>query len=176
MRRDWTVGIDFGGTNIKAGLVDPSGRVVATELFSSGQATRPAVFVEQAARAVDALARTVGIRPAQLRGVGIGAPGPVDVERGLVYVLVNVPGWRNVPLARTLERRLACRCFVDNDVNVMALGEWRFGAGRGSRHLVCLTLGTGVGGGLILNGQLFRGARGAAGELGHMVIDPRGSC
>ena len=88
--------------------------------------------------------------------------------------MVNVPGWREVPLARLLARRLRCRCVVDNDANLVALGEWRFGAGRGARQLVCLTLGTGVGGGLILNGRLYRGASGAAGELGHMVIDPDG--
>lgn len=175
MSARWTVGVDFGGTSVKAGLVDASGRVVATASFSTDEAARPAAFVERTSRAVESLARQAGVRPGQLRGVGIGAPGPVDVERGLVYSLMNVPGWRNVALARACERCLACRCFVDNDVNLMALGEWRFGAGRGAEQLVCLTLGTGVGGGLILNGALCRGASGAGGELGHMVIDPRGS-
>jgi glucokinase len=88
---------------------------------------------------------------------------------------VNVPGWHEVPLRRQLERRLSCRCLVDNDVNLFTLGEFAFGAGRGARQLVGLTLGTGLGGGLIFNGALYRGSRGAAGEVGHMVIDPRGN-
>jgi glucokinase len=124
---------------------------------------------------VERLTQSGGINPSQLRGVGVGAPGPVDVERGTVHSLVNVPGWHEVPLGRQLGRRLRCCCIVDNDVNLFALGEWRFGAGRGARQLVCVTLGTGVGGGLIFNGALHRGARGAAGEVGHMVIDPRGN-
>ena len=88
--------------------------------------------------------------------------------------MVHMPGWHEVPLRRLLMRRLPYRCEVDNDVNLMTLGEWRLGAGRGARNLICLTLGTGVGGGCIINGALYRGVAGAAGELGHMVIDPRG--
>ena len=172
--RRWTVGVDFGGTNIKVGLVNAAGRVVRTQRLASQAVSRPSPFVDAVSRTVDSLAQSVGVRTSQLRGVGVGAPGPVDASCGVVHSLVNVPGWRDVPLARQLERRLRCRCAVDNDVNLFALGEWRFGAGRGSNHLVCLTLGTGVGGGLVLNGALYRGAAGAAGELGHMVIDPRG--
>ena len=173
--RRWTVGVDFGGTNIKVGLVSPAGRVAQTRLLPSKTFRRPASFVEGIGCAVTSLAKAVGLRPAQLRGVGVGAPGPVDARRGIVHLLVNVPGWREVPLRRQLEARLGCRCAVDNDVNLVALGEWRFGAGHGARHLVCLTLGTGVGGGLIVDGALYRGASGAAGEIGHMVINPRGA-
>jgi len=170
----WTVGVDFGGTNVKAGLVSPAGRVVATRLLSSKAVGRPARFVEGLGEAVEDLARSVGSRPDKLRGVGVGAPGQVDAERGVVLSLVNVPGWRRVPLRRLLERRLGCRCAVDNDANLFALGEFTFGAGRGAQCLVCLTLGTGLGGGIIVNGALYRGASGAAGEPGHMVIDPDG--
>lgn len=173
MRR-WTVGVDFGGTNIKIGLVSGTGCVIRSQVLPSRDFGSPAAFVEGVGGAVESLARAVGIRPAQLRGVGVGAPGPVDTARGVVSGLVNVAGWRHVPLRRLLERRVGCRCEVDNDVNLAALGEWRFGAGARARHLVCLTLGTGVGGGLIIGGRLYRGARGAAGEIGHMVINPGG--
>lgn len=169
----WTVGVDFGGTTIKAGLVGASGRVTRLCALSSGGIGRPGPFVETLGKAIEALAQSVGVRPAQLRGVGVGAPGPVDVARGVVHLLVNVPGWHNVPLGARLERRLGCPCAVDNDVNLFTLGEWRFGAGHGARSLVGLTLGTGVGGGLMCDGALYRGASGAAGEVGHMVIDPR---
>ena len=174
MRRGWAIGVDFGGTNIKTGLVHPSGRVVAAEVLPAEAFGRPARFVEGVGAAAERLLQAAGLTRAQLRGIGIGAPGPVDAKRGIVHTLVNVPGWREVPLGRLLTRRLRRPCRVDNDVNLVALGEWRFGAGVGSRHLICLTLWTGVGGGLILDGRLYRGAGGAAGELGHMVMDPDG--
>ena len=153
---------------MKVGLVRPTGRVEAVRVLPIGRVRTPARFVEQVARAVETFGRR------RLAGVGIGAPGPVDTARGVIHSMVNVPGWREVPLGPMLARRLRCRCAVDNDANCFALAEWRFGAGRGSRHLVGLALGTGVGGGLILNGAPYRGATGAAGELGHMQIDLRG--
>ncbi len=174
MTRRWTVGVDFGATNVKVGLVSPTGHVAAAQALESRDVGRPGRFVEAVSEAAERLARSVGERPATLRGVGVGVPGPVDVRREVVEFLVNVPGWRRVPLRRWLERRLRCRCAVDNDANLAALGEFAFGAGRGARGLVCLTLGTGVGGGLILDGSLVHGASGSAGEVGHMVIDPRG--
>ena len=170
----WTVGVDFVGTNIKVVLVDAGGRIARSEVFASREASRPTTFVVRVGRAVETLSRSVGVTPSRLQGVGVGAPGPVDVRRGIIHFMVNVPGWREVPLGRLLERRLHCPCVVDNDVNLFSLGEWRFGAGRGANALVGMTLGTGVGGGLVFNGTLYRGCRGAAGELGHMVIDPRG--
>lgn len=172
--RGWTVGVDFGGTNIKVGLVGAEGRLARTQVLSSQALRAPAAFVEGVGRAVESLATTVGLRASELRGLGVGAPGPVEVERGLIHSLVNVPGWHDVPLRRLLERRLRCPCVVDNDVNLFTLAEWRFGAGREACALVGLTLGTGVGGGLMFNGALYRGARGGAGEIGHMVINPHG--
>lgn len=170
----WTVGVDFGGTNVKVGLVTATGRVAAVTQLSSTVVGRPSSFVEGVAGAIEALARGVGSRATALRGVGVGAPGCVDVSRGIVHSVVNLSGWHEVPLRRLLERRLRCRCIVDNDVNLFTLGEWRFGAGRGAHHLLGLTLGTGVGGGLILNGSLYRGPTGSAGEVGHTVIERRG--
>ena len=171
----YTVGVDFGGTNIKVGLVTDTGRVVAAQVLPARPFGSPSSFVERIGAAVEGLARSVRLRPSALRGVGVGAPGSVDVERGVVHGLVNVPGWREVPLRRALERQVRCRCAIDNDANLAALGEWRFGAGRGARQLIGITLGTGVGGGLVCHGAVYRGAVGAAGELGHMVIDPQGA-
>ena len=170
----WAIGVDFGGTSVKVGLVAPTGRVAAVRVLPTAELRRPAQFIDGVARAVASLAGSSGTRVSQLAGIGVGAPGPVDAVRGIVRSMVNVPGWREVPLARRLARRLQCRCVVDNDANCFALAEWRFGAGRGADDLICLTLGTGVGGGLILDGSLYRGASGAAGEPGHMVLDPRG--
>ncbi len=172
--RHWTVGVDFGGTNIKCGLVSDRGRVAHLVSLPTHTCAHPRAFIAGVGRTVERLARDAGVRTASLRGVGVGAPGLIDCRRGVVHSLVNVSGWRDVPLAALLSRRLGVRVAVDNDVNLVALGEWRFGAGRGARDLVCITLGTGVGGGLVIDGALYRGISGAAGELGHMVIDARG--
>jgi glucokinase len=177
--RAWTVGVDFGGTNIKVGLVGPRGDVAATRVMETARLRRPDAFVDGVAGAAAALAASVGVPARALRGIGVGAPGPVDSERGIVNFLVNVPGWRRVPLARLLARRSGCRCVIDNDANLYALGEWRLGAGRGARHMIGLTLGTGVGGGILLDGRVYRGAAGAAGEIGHMRLTrggPRCGC
>ncbi len=174
MVKRWAVGIDFGGTNIKLGLVDPTGHVVGARSVSSVGISQPRPFVDAVTRLVDELARSVGVTTRQLCGVGVGAPGPTDASRGLVHLLVNVPGWDRVPLRRRLESRLRCPCAVDNDANLFTLGEWRWGAGRRATHLIGLTLGTGVGGGVVVGGALYRGSSGTAGEFGHVLVDPKG--
>ena len=106
--------------------------------------------------------------------MGIGLPGLVDYEKGIVRFLPNIPGWRSVHLKSILQKRVKLPVFVDNDVKIITLAESKFGAGRGVKNLVCMTLGTGVGAGLILNGQLYRGEDNAAGELGHMPLNEHG--
>jgi glucokinase len=169
-RRGWAVGVDFGGTNIKAGLVSRRGEVAASRLLSSSAYGSPSRFIGAVRDTAASMAREAGLRMSRLDGIGVGVPGPIDARRGTVRMLVNVPGWRDVPLQGRLERASGVRCLVDNDANAVTLGEWRFGAGRGSRQLLGVTLGTGVGGGLVLDGSVYRGASGSAGELGHTVI------
>ena len=179
MKGKWTAGVDFGGTYIKIGLVDARGRVGPSTTIAARGVSRPPVFIAAVARAVETLARQAGTQGKALRGVGVGAPGVIDTARGVVRSCVNVPGWRNIALGPALSRRLGCRCAVDNDANLFGLGEWRFGAGRRVPEMVGLTLGTGVGGALILRGQLYRGAIGSAGEIGHMTVEasgPRCAC
>lgn len=174
-RRPWTVGVDFGGTNIKVGVVTSRGAVAAKVVLPTREHATPSRFVEGLACAIEQLAATLQLRRVGLQGLGVGAPGLIDGQRGIIHRLVNVPGgWPRVPLRQLLERRFGCPCAVDNDVNVIALGEWTFGAGRGTRHSVYLTLGTGVGGGLVIDGKLVRGASGSAGEIGHITIQPDG--
>lgn len=117
-----------------------------------------------------ALIKSQNVERSHIIGVGIGVPGLVDFTQGSVYYLPNVPHWHNAPLRGMLERAMRYRVFVDNDVNLMALAESRIGAAKGARNALCLTLGTGVGGGLILNGELFRGSRFCAGEIGHIPL------
>lgn len=175
----WTVGVDFGGTTIKVGLVDDHGRIRNTRILPTRQYGPPKAFAAGVAAAAASMARDRGVATRRLRGIGIGAPGTVDVARGIVVRCVNVPGWVDVPIARWLTQRLGCRAAVGNDANAFALAEWRLGAGQGADALISITLGTGVGGGLVWNGCLINGATGSAGEVGHMVIDaggPRCGC
>ena len=108
--------------------------------------------------------------PTGITAVSVGFPGPLDVERGFIHTPPNLPSFRNTPLKAILEKRAGVPVFVDNDANLIALGEQRFGAGIGVSSLVCLTLGTGIGGGIVLDGEVWHGAADTAGEIGHMIV------
>ena len=126
----------------------------------------PDSLIDAIGSSVEALRQTHDIA-----AVGIGVPGAIDFEKGVTYNLTNVRGWTNVPLRDILKERIGLPTVLENDANCMAYAEFKHGAGQGFRNVVCVTLGTGVGGGLILNGELFRGSRFAAGEIGQMSVD-----
>lgn len=160
------VGIDFGGTAVKMGLVEDTGRIRRALSFPTCRAVTQQDWMEAVAEAWRLL-----VKPGErVEGVGVGVPGFVDFKRGFIHELTNVPGWTGVPLADRLHRRFGVPAVVDNDVNAMAWGECVCGAGRGRRHAVLVTLGTGVGGGLLLDGHIYRGAYSMAGEVGHVTI------
>ena len=169
MHSNTAIGIDFGGTSIKSAVVREGkivqrGQVIDT-LKHDARTLMDALF-----EVIEELrAGTSGVA-----GVGVGLPGFVDSVNGVVHHLTNVEGWEEVPLARLLTERTGLPAIVENDVKAMTYGEWKHGAARGVQHAVCITLGTGVGGGLILGGRLHRGAQLAAGEIGHASIDYRG--
>lgn len=170
----YALGVDFGGTTIKLGLVNGNGEVLERRKIDTATASTPATWLDAVDRGIDGLARVAGLGRTDLAGMGVGVPGFIEFERGFLHTLPNVPGWDNVPFVQMAEERFGLRVFADNDVNVMALGECMFGAGRLYRHAVFLTLGTGVGGALLLDGKLYRGAYSLAGEIGHMSIDMNG--
>ena len=163
------IGVDIGGTFVKAGVIRDRSVLLEEkwETVRSGSEGMERALVESVRR----LARLYG-RP--VRGVGIGVPGLVDYPSGVVRSCANLKGWTRVPLKNRLTRRLRLPVAVGNDVQAMTLAEWKYGAGRGTRNLVCMTLGTGVGGGLILNGVLYRGRGGPAGEIGHLWVQRNG--
>lgn len=169
------IGIDIGGTNIKIGLVDRQGNILGRHRVATASLSRqPKAFLQGLSEILLSWLKDNGVADKSVAGVGIGFPGLLDYERGRVIQLPNIPGWRNVPAVDQIRRVLPFNVCIDNDVNLMTLGEWRFGAGVGCDHMVCLTLGTGIGGGLILNGALYRGADGVAGEAGHMPLNEDG--
>lgn len=171
---EWAWAVDFGGTSVKLGLVDAGGRLRAQTAFETSETPDVEAWVSRVERELRALSEAADPKAAP-RGIGVGVPGFVDFERGFIHDLTNVPGWTAVPLRDVLFHRLGMTAVVDNDANAMALAESRFGAGRGRRHVVFVTLGTGVGGGLYLDGRLYRGAHAMAGEIGHLSIDWRGA-
>jgi glucokinase len=130
--------------------------------------------VEALGRAAEATCAEAGLPLAQVAGVGVGAPGPVDFAAGVIVDPPNLPGFERVPLGALLGERLGLPVRLDNDANAAGLGEARFGAGQGASPLVYLTVSTGIGGAILIGGELLRGAAGAAGELGHLVIQPHG--
>jgi len=172
--RRYALGIDFGGTSTKLGLVDDHGKILAHGSFSTREATGQPQWLDAVEQVTNQLRSQKDLSGLEFAGVGVGAPGFVDFERGFIYDLPNVPGWKEVALGDVLRGRMGVPAFVDNDVNAMAVGECTFGAGRLYQHAVFLTLGTGVGGALLLNNKLYRGAYSMAGELGHVSIDLHG--
>lgn len=131
-------------------------------------------MIDGIAGAIDDTLSAFHCRKNGVAGVGLGLPGPIDTDRGIVHFFPNIPGWSSVPFAAILKKKISLPVFIDNDANVMALAEFKAGAAKGSRNAVCLTLGTGVGGGLILDGKLYRGSGYAAGEIGHMPLNEAG--
>lgn len=166
--------IDIGGTKLAAGLVETTGRLVERAEVP----TRAAEGLEPVLGRIVGLGRKLLDRAASGGGavhrVGVGCAGPVDLARGLVFSPPNLPGWREVPLVARLEADLGLPVVLENDANAAALGEFRYGAGRGARSLVYVTVSTGIGGGIVLDGEIWHGLKDAAGEVGHMTVVPDG--
>ncbi len=174
MNKRAAIGVDIGGTSTKLGLVDPQGRVLFRDSFLTHNAHGKKKLLDMILKHVHDLMRTAEDRRLKVAGVGVGAPGPIDVRRGWVYFFPNIPGWKDTPFKKLLERRLGIPTIVDNDANAMAYGEFCFGAGRGSKNMLAMTLGTGIGGGLVIDGKLFHGPAFSAAEVGHMVLNENG--
>ncbi len=168
------IGIDLGGTKIGTGLVRSDGKIIARDYQLTRAAEGERAVVGRMLDGARRVMAQAGVDGTQVAAVGIGAPGPLDIRAGVVVAPPNLPGWERVPLKRLIEDELGISAFLENDANAAALGEHRFGAGRGAMHMIYVTASTGIGGGLILDGKLYHGASGGAGEIGHMTIMPNG--
>jgi len=167
---DFAIGIDWGGTNVKIGLVGTDGKVYERETLKTEELIEYDSFFLKVSGSI----KKIISEDKNVLGVGVGAPGIIDSERGFIYDLPNISGWKNIDFSERLQQEVNYPVFIDNDVNVMALAEHIYGAGKGKDNVICITLGTGVGGGLILDGKLYRGTSGNAGEIGHYTIDEKG--
>ena len=178
MSKNLVVGVDLGGTNIVFGVVSADGAlrlpVVSKPTNAIGGADQVLETMITGIEEIiaDACVRT-GARRDDILGVGVGAPGPLDRARGVVIVAPNLH-WHNYPLRDLIADRVNLHATLDNDANCATLGEWWLGAGRGSRNMLGITIGTGIGGGLVINGELFHGASDVAGEIGHTTIEMQG--
>jgi len=177
-RAEIIVGVDMGGTSLRAVVVNHESKILAVEKNPTPVGKKPDALIEDiAAQVIDAM-EAARLKRADLRAVSVGAPGAVNAEKGLVYEAPNL-GWKDVPLGPKLTNLLGCPVMVENDVNVGTVGEFALGAGQGAQELVGIFVGTGIGGGIISGGELYEGVRGAAGEVGHMVLEvdgPRCGC
>ncbi|HSA56631.1 MAG TPA: ROK family protein [Gemmatimonadaceae bacterium] len=178
IRTKYLVGVDLGGTNIVAGALPEDGREVIVLRTEPTRADQGAdAVIDRIARMVDTvIAETIastGAKRSEFVGIGVGAPGPLDREKGIVVTTPNL-GWTNFPLRDVVAERTGIPTRIDNDANCATLGEWWLGAARGGRNVVGMTIGTGIGGGLILDGRLYHGSSDVAGEIGHTTIDVTG--
>jgi glucokinase len=174
----YVVGVDIGGTNLVAGAMPADGsREIGVHTLPTRADLGADAVVQRICDMIETTIATViretGATRSQIAGVGVGCPGPLDRERGIVIVTPNL-GWTDFPLRARISQQVGLPASLDNDANCATLGEWWLGAAKGGRHVVGITLGTGIGGGLILDGHLFHGASDVAGEIGHTTIEANG--
>jgi glucokinase len=170
---DYSIGVDMGGTNLRIAAITTEGQLVEKITLGVKVAMGRDYVIGEMCDAIHRLTeqyRGTG----RFVGAGIGVPGIIDMETGMMRKSANLPGWSDYPVRDEIERRLGAKVFLDNDANVAALGEKWLGAGRAADNMAMLTLGTGIGGAIVLNGKLFYGMSGMAGEFGHVTVEPNG--
>jgi glucokinase-like ROK family protein len=172
--RGHVVGVDFGATHLSVLVADISARILEEVELEINIQDGPEACLAEADRQIRQAAANAGLELKEILAVGIGVPGPIVSEAGMVFSPPLMPGWDRYPIRDTLEKSWGCPVSVNNDAELGALGEWAFGAGRGERNLAYIKVGTGIGAGLLLEGQIYRGVTGSAGEIGHLTMDENG--
>lgn len=175
MKKKYIIAIDLGGTNLKLGLLDLALKIRDRETLSTVDFSQKQSLIKAIVSSVNNIILNNRLKRNNILGLGLGLPGPIDVERGIVHFFPNIPGWHDVKLKKILEKSLGLTVFMDNDGNLAALAEYKLGAAKDAKNAICITLGTGVGGGIIIEGNLYRGSSFAAGEIGHIPINEKGN-
>lgn len=166
------IGVDLGGTSVKVGIVSENGKIIKKTSVDTNAEKGPDAVLSAIKKGIDQL---IGKKSkTDFVGIGLGSPGTVISKKGIVENPPNLPGWDKVPVGNILQKHYGIKCSVENDANTAAIGEMIFGAGKKLESFIMVTLGTGVGGGIIINRKIYRGMFGAAGELGHISIDYKG--
>ena len=171
---DYSIAVDLGGTNLRIAAITTDGKLLEKVNLSTKVDLSPDHVVGEMCDAIQRLSANYRSGGA-LVGAGIGIPGIIDLEAGVVRKSANLPNWSGYPVRNEIERRLGTRICMDNDAKLAALGEQWLGAARGADSMAMITLGTGIGGAIVLNGKIFHGMNGMAGEFGHITIEPEGS-
>lgn len=169
MTDKWVVGVDLGGTTTKLAFINTKGEILHKWEIPTDNSEKGKWITVNISQTINKKLADLGETKEKLLGIGMGSPGPVDYENGIIYNTVNLAWENNYPLTKILEKEISLPAYIDNDANCAALGEMWKGAGAGAKDLVCVTLGTGVGGGVIANGRIVQGKSGAAGEIGHIT-------
>ena len=170
-KQKYSIGVDIGGTYIKVGAASEEGTIIHKTRVDTRADEGPEIVIRQIIKGVK---RILEKNNSDIEGIGIGAPGSVIKEKGMVLNPPNLPGWKRVELGPRIAQEFNTRVSVDNDANAAAVGEMIFGAGKDLNHFLMITLGTGVGGGVVINRKVFGGELGAAGEIGHTTVDYKG--
>lgn len=179
LEKKYSIGVDLGGTNIVNTVVNYQGKIVSRLKVPTLAERGKESTIKRIVETIHENIVQSTIASGDIIGIGIGAPGPLDVKKGIINFAPNLPGWRDVPLRKILEDEFNMKIVLENDANAAAWGERCFGAGQGVNNLVCFTLGTGIGGGIIINGKIYHGNNYGAAELGHMTVNkdgPRCNC
>ena len=171
--KEYYLGLDLGGTKLLAGLADAQGNIITRSRKETEAELGEDKIIENMIETIESVLNKAGVNKNQVRTLGIGSPGPLDAEKGIIIENSNLP-WENVQLVKKMEAALGINTLLKNDANAAALGEKWFGAGREVDNMVYLTISTGIGGGAIINKELFSGVNDNACEIGHTVIDPNG--
>lgn len=166
--------VDLGGTKIITALVSPQGKVISREYILTSADEGPQAVIQRVFASIEDLLSRTNLTRSSFSGIAVAAAGAIDSQEGIVTASPNLPGWHNVPLKKMVQRETGLETFLINDASAAALGEHQFGAGRGINNLIHMTVSTGIGGGIIIDGKLYVGASGSAGEIGHMTINADG--
>ncbi len=169
--KKYSIGIDIGGTNVTVALVTEKGKIARKIRFPTRVEEGKTKTIKRIVKALDGIMKGLGSN--SIKGIGIGAAGDIDQDRGIVRFSPNL-FWKNVPIVRLIRKKFNLKVVLDNDANAAAWGTYILETKRKTKNLLCITLGTGVGGGLIINGRIYHGASGSAGEIGHITLNPQG--
>ena len=172
--KEYTIGVDVGGTKIAYGLFDSKKAIVGRYKAKTPAQLQPSEMMDEMCTHIRYLLAQSGVDLKAVRGMGLALPSHILYDEGYVVTTSNLPTWNDVPVKKMFESRLPLRVQLDNDANVAAIAEHRAGAGAGKKNMLYVTISTGIGGGFILNNQIFRGSNGTAGEIGHMIISDEG--